>query len=190
MFENSITRTDFLRGFMGTAALLATTGSAGAAVPDPAAALSDFWTRVPAFLAKYPSLPGVALLNDWMSAAPTDLTPEQETLMRGALVLQAEKLLRMGGGAINERQFEDALTRGLAVDLPSNGYLGSLLATVEQRVGEDRDFAVSVADAAKRADLLDGAAAKNGLKRRRLSFPEIGAICMAILIIVIIIVLI
>lgn len=185
MYENGITRGDFLRGFMGTAALLAATGSAGAAEPDPGAALADFWARVPAFLDKYPSLPGVALLNDWIRSAPTDVTPDQEKLMRGALVLQAEQLLRMGGGAINVRQFEDAMTRGLAVDLPSKDYLGSLLADVERRVVDDRDFAARVADAARRADLLDGAP----LKRRRLSFPEIGAIVVAVLIIVIIIAL-
>jgi len=186
MYENGITRGDFLRGFMGTAALVAATGVAGAAEPDPGAALADFWAVVPAFLEKYPDLPGVALLNDWIRSAPTDVTPDQEKLMRGALVLQAEQLLRMGGGAINVRQFEDAMARGLAVDLPSKDYLGSLLASVEQRVVDDRDFAARVADAARRADLLDGG---TGLKRRRLSFPEIGAIVVAVLIIVIIIAL-
>jgi hypothetical protein len=167
---------------MGTAALLATTGSAGAAEPDPGAALADFWTRVPAFLEKYSELPGVALLNDWIRAAPTDLTPDQEKLMRGALVLQAEQLLRMGGGAINVQLCEDALARGRALDLPSKDYLGSLLADVERRVAEDRDFAARVADAASRADQLDGGAAA---KRRRLSFPEIGAIVVLIIIIII-----
>jgi hypothetical protein len=198
MYENGFTRADFMRGFLGTAAVLSTAGAAGAAGlvatgttpavgPDPAAALADFWTRIPDFLARYPTLPGVALVNDWIRAAPTGLTPDQEDLLRGALVLQAEKLLRTGGGAINVGQIEGALARGLAVDLPSNGYLESLLADVERRAGDDPDFALRVADAVKRADLLDDAAAKNALKRWRLSFPEIGAIAMLVLIIVIII---
>jgi hypothetical protein len=170
---------------MGTAALLATTGSVGAAEPDPGTALRDFWTRIPAFLERYPSLPGVALLNDWIGAAPTNVTPDQERLLRGALVLQAEQLLRMGGGTIKVQQFEDAMQRGLAPDLPSKGYLESLLTGVEQRVVEDRDFAARVADAADRADALDGTSPL--AKRRRLSWPEIGAIVMAVVIIVIII---
>ena len=181
----SVTRSDFLCGALGTA-LLAAAGRVEAA-PAAVDTLQDFWNRLPALLDQHPDWPGVAQLNDWVGAAPAGLTPEQESLLRGTLVLQAEQLLRLGGGAIQVGLVEDALGRGLAVDVPSKAYFGTLLEHVERRVAEDGEFATRVADAVKRAEQLDAASA--AITRRRLSFPEIGAIVVAVAIIVILILL-
>jgi hypothetical protein len=184
IMNQTLTRAGFVRSLtMGAAgaAVLAMAGKARAGTPP--GSLPSLAISVLTLLGSKPDLPGTADVMAFMDAAyPTELSADDALLLRGALYLKADRLVR-GVDALGI----DAVTNVLASPLGTNPLsplcFTSILDETRAHAASDPRFAASVRAAAK---LADEVTATPGLPQSTdCWFPIIFGIILVVLIIVI-----
>ena len=150
---SNLTRAGFVRSLTigaAGAAMLATAGKARAA--SPPSSLPSLAVAVLTLIGNKPDLPGASAVVAFANATyPTRMSDDDAVLLRGALYLQCDRLVR-GVDALGI----DAFTRVLCNPVPeiplASSCFASILEATRTRAASDPEFAASVRAAAGRAD--------------------------------------
>jgi len=151
----TLTRAGFVRSLtMGAAgaAVVLTAGPARAACPAASTTLPDLAIAVLTLIGNKPDLPGAAAVVAFTTATyPTGLSPDDAALLRGALYLACDRLVR-GVDALGIDAANGVLSSPVPAIPLASTYFTSLLRQTKARAANDPQFAASVRAAAQLAD--------------------------------------
>lgn len=93
---------------------------------------------------KMPDAPGLYDLEKIGDSYPVEMGSEDDLLLQGALMLQAQGLFEMAAKPLSADELAEKLSKPLAVDRLDREYFSRVLADTKQRAASDEGFAKAV----------------------------------------------